>query len=358
MVTLTDKDKKIIKIAIIVLVPLFSFLIYRIIMKNSKENEVAQNKGFSTSVLLPEKKDSTAELSNLDDVYKREEQLKNLDAEKRTTNADDFFSEGSSEKESDIKTIQEVSNDDVKILPQQQVQKTQPVQSNKSNNNTSINRSKNVATTSATTTVSKPRIYSKPNSNKRIGERSNSDVNEVTSSGGFYSSTGNTSNNNKQNNNNNNNNNTESHTNNNVDNEIEIPAVVHGTTTVRSGQQIKLRVNKDFTVNGAIVKKGAFVYGVIGITNERVTVKISSVNTNKGLVSVNYYVKDTHDGLAGIYIPGGINQDLRKKGSSTANSLANNIPIVGSTISNNVQAKINDPSVTINTNHTIIITNK
>jgi hypothetical protein len=126
----------------------------------------------------------------------------------------------------------------------------------------------------------------------------------------------------------------------------EIPCVVEEKHVIRNGQTIRLRIVKDFEIDGIRIPKNTMVSGLASFSNERVNIHISALKLSDRIVTSEFTVYD-YDGVTGIYIPGGINQDLAKNGAGQGVSLSTNIPIVGGTISTGGQRKLQDPTVTI-----------
>jgi conjugative transposon TraM protein len=97
-----------------------------------------------------------------------------------------------------------------------------------------------------------------------------------------------------------------------------VEAVVHQTQTLVNGAVVKMRLLNDIYLNGSLVKKGNFVFGVAELNDERLEININSIRNNNSLFPVKLEVFDM-DGLPGIYIPGAISRDVAKQ--STDNGL-------------------------------------
>ena len=104
----------------------------------------------------------------------------------------------------------------------------------------------------------------------------------------------------------------------NSDEQNTIEAVVHQTQTLVNGAVVKMRLLNDIYLNGSLVPKGNFVFGIAELNDERLGIKINSIRNNNSLFPVKLEVFDM-DGLAGIYIPGAIARDVAKQ--SADNSL-------------------------------------
>ncbi len=94
------------------------------------------------------------------------------------------------------------------------------------------------------------------------------------------------------------------------DNSIE--AVVHADQTLVNGAVIKLRLTTGIYINGSLIPKGNFVYGIAALNNERLEVEINSIHNGSSLFPVKLEIYDI-DGLPGIHIPGAITRDVAKQ---------------------------------------------
>ena len=90
-----------------------------------------------------------------------------------------------------------------------------------------------------------------------------------------------------------------------------IEAVVHQTQTIVNGSVVKLRLTSDIFLQGTIIPRNTFLYGIAALKGERLEVKITNIQYNTSIFPVEVAVYDI-DGIAGIYIPGTINRDVAK----------------------------------------------
>ncbi len=97
-----------------------------------------------------------------------------------------------------------------------------------------------------------------------------------------------------------------------------IEAVVNENQVLVNGAIVKFRLLNDIYVNGSLIQKGSFVFGIASLNAERLEVEINSIRYNQSLYPVKLEVYDM-DGLPGIYIPGAITRDVAKQ--SADNSL-------------------------------------
>ncbi|PRZ22799.1 conjugative transposon protein TraM [Flavobacterium granuli] len=90
-----------------------------------------------------------------------------------------------------------------------------------------------------------------------------------------------------------------------------VEAVIHETQTLVNGSTVKLRLSNAIFVNGVMIPKDHFLFGIASLKGERLTVKINSLRFGNSIFPVELSVYDM-DGLEGIYIPGAINRDVAK----------------------------------------------
>lgn len=96
-----------------------------------------------------------------------------------------------------------------------------------------------------------------------------------------------------------------------------LEAVIHETQTVMNGSTVKLRLLNDIFINGILIPKDHFIFGIASLNVERLTIVINSIRFENSLFPVALSVHDM-DGLDGIYIPGSISRDAAKETSNQA----------------------------------------
>ncbi len=96
-----------------------------------------------------------------------------------------------------------------------------------------------------------------------------------------------------------------------------IQAVIHETQTLTNGSTVKLRLVNDVYINGVLVPKDNFLFGIASLNGERLSIKINSIRHENSLFPVALSVYDM-DGLNGIYIPGAITRDVAKQSTDRA----------------------------------------
>ncbi|KDN54666.1 conjugative transposon protein TraM [Flavobacterium seoulense] len=94
-------------------------------------------------------------------------------------------------------------------------------------------------------------------------------------------------------------------------NQNAVEAVIHESQIVVNGSTVKLRLVNPIFINGILIPKEHFFFGVASLKGERLTIKINSLRYTNSIFPVDLSVYDM-DGLKGIYIPGAINRDVAK----------------------------------------------
>jgi conjugative transposon TraM protein len=90
-----------------------------------------------------------------------------------------------------------------------------------------------------------------------------------------------------------------------------LEAVVHETQSIVNGSIVKLRLCNDIFINGVLIPRNSFVFGIASLKGERLEVKISNIKFKNSIFPVELTVYDM-DGIDGIYIPGAISRDVAK----------------------------------------------
>ena len=126
----------------------------------------------------------------------------------------------------------------------------------------------------------------------------------------------------------------------NDDDNNAIEAVVHANQTLVNGAVIKLRLATDIYINGILIPKDNFVFGVASLNDERLEIEINSIRYDKLLFPVKLAVYDM-DGLPGIYIPGAITRDVAKQSADNGLQLMELTSVDPSLIAQAAAAGIN-----------------
>lgn len=90
-----------------------------------------------------------------------------------------------------------------------------------------------------------------------------------------------------------------------------IEAVIHETQTIVNGSVVKLRLSNDVFLQGVVIPKNTFLYGTASLKDERLEVKINTIQYKNSIFPVELSVYDM-DGIEGVYIPGAITRDVAK----------------------------------------------
>lgn len=89
-------------------------------------------------------------------------------------------------------------------------------------------------------------------------------------------------------------------------------AEIPSAQTLVSGATVKLQLDEDIMIGGAMVPRGSFIYGLASLNNERLNIIIHSIRNGNDILPVTLESFD-EDGLAGLYIPGAITRDVAKQ---------------------------------------------
>ena len=90
-----------------------------------------------------------------------------------------------------------------------------------------------------------------------------------------------------------------------------IEAVIHETQTIVNGSTIKLRLSNDVLIQGKLIPRNSFLFGIASLKGERLEIKISNIKYANSIFPVELSVFDM-DGIKGVFIPGAISRDVSK----------------------------------------------
>ena len=96
-----------------------------------------------------------------------------------------------------------------------------------------------------------------------------------------------------------------------------IAAVIDETQTLISGATVKLRLTQDVYINGLLVPKNTFVFGMGEVSGERLKIQVKDIRYGNNIFPVSLSVYDM-DGIEGIKVPGAITRDAAKEGADQA----------------------------------------
>lgn len=96
-----------------------------------------------------------------------------------------------------------------------------------------------------------------------------------------------------------------------------IPAVVHESQTLLSGQSVKLRLTEPVYLNGQLLPQGSFISGFCSVGGERLNIAVNSIKYQNSIFPVSL-VAYGMDGLEGLRIQDAISRDAANSGSDRA----------------------------------------
>jgi conjugative transposon TraM protein len=98
-----------------------------------------------------------------------------------------------------------------------------------------------------------------------------------------------------------------------------IEAEVYETTTVLTGNRVKLRLLEEAWLNGVKIPANTFLYGTCEVANERLQIELLQIPVGEKFVPVAITVCDL-DGLPGLYVPDNASRKVAKEVGSSANT--------------------------------------
>jgi len=98
-----------------------------------------------------------------------------------------------------------------------------------------------------------------------------------------------------------------------------IEAEVYETSTVLTGNRVKLRLLEEAWLNGVKIPVNTFLYGICEVSNERLQIEVLQIPVGEKFVPVNVTVCDL-DGLPGLYVPDNASRKVAKEVGSSANT--------------------------------------
>jgi conjugative transposon TraM protein len=96
-----------------------------------------------------------------------------------------------------------------------------------------------------------------------------------------------------------------------------LKATIHESQTIVSGSVVKLRTLNDMYINGILIPRMHFIYGMANLNDERLKIEIKSIRYKDNILPVNLSVYDL-DGMEGIFIPGAIARNSSKESTDKA----------------------------------------
>ena len=98
-----------------------------------------------------------------------------------------------------------------------------------------------------------------------------------------------------------------------------IEAEVYETTTVLTGNRVKLRLLEEAWLNGVKIPANTFLYGTCEVSNERLQIEVQQIPIGEKFVPVAITVCDL-DGIPGLYVPDNASRKVAKEVGSSTNT--------------------------------------
>jgi len=98
-----------------------------------------------------------------------------------------------------------------------------------------------------------------------------------------------------------------------------IPAEIYETATVLTGNRVKIRLLEDTRLNGRMIPRNTFIYGICRSDNERLQIEVQQIQVSGQFIPVKITVCDL-DGLPGLYVPDNASRKIAKEVGSGANT--------------------------------------
>ncbi len=98
-----------------------------------------------------------------------------------------------------------------------------------------------------------------------------------------------------------------------------IEAEVYETTTVLTGNRVKLRLLEEAWLNGVKIPANTFLYGICEVSNERLQIEVMQIPVGEKFVPVQITVCDL-DGMPGLYVPDNASRKVAKEVGSSTNT--------------------------------------
>lgn len=91
-----------------------------------------------------------------------------------------------------------------------------------------------------------------------------------------------------------------------------ITAVVHDSQVIVDGSTVKLRLTTDVYINGILIPKDTFLFGIAALSGDRLNINVNTLQYQNNIYPVGLSIYDI-DGLPGIYIPDAISRSVAKQ---------------------------------------------
>ncbi len=117
-----------------------------------------------------------------------------------------------------------------------------------------------------------------------------------------------------------------------------IRARIYGEHIIRSGQNVRMKIDEPLQVGNFIIRRGSLIVGTATIGVDRVLINVQSIEQNGVVVPVAMHVYDT-DGMLGLFVPGSMeNEAVKEVAGEITQSVGNSASQQASSYINNQSA--------------------
>lgn len=141
-------------------------------------------------------------------------------------------------------------------------------------------------------------------------------------------------------------------------NAVSAKAIMHNEQKIFSGGAVILRLSDDLKLPNVTVPRNTFVTGTISFADQRALVTITTVTVNERIYNANLRAYDANDGVEGIQIPGGTEQEVSRDVLNDVISTATQqvkVPILNRQGSNAGRRKVNEQSIVFPSGYQVIL---
>jgi hypothetical protein len=139
--------------------------------------------------------------------------------------------------------------------------------------------------------------------------------------------------------------------------EISVATVVQDDIEVKQGSNITLRTTEETTINGIKVPKNTLITGVVSLSQQRLSVDVSTIKTPSKTIAMKLKGYDL-DGNEGMPLEGGVDKEIKRdviNDAINATRQVVRVPILNNTPTRAGQKKVNDPSVPVPKGYKLIL---
>ncbi|GEM_PF-5801827 len=138
-----------------------------------------------------------------------------------------------------------------------------------------------------------------------------------------------------------------------------IPCKIYGDHRITNNSKIRARITKDVVVNDVPIKRNTIITGIAQLTSTKVKIRFETIQYNNRTIPANMKAYG-RDGLEGIYIEGGIQNDVKKDVydeliDAGITGTVDHIPLVGSIVKSTTKKQNKTVYVEIPNDYTIYL---